>query len=394
MTTQEIKSAASGDKTCNYLTMIGHTCSDINQGALSAILPFLVVGGGYSYMEATMLLFASNVASAIIQPLFGWLGDKKPRPWFMALGVFLAGLGMAGIGYAPNYALVVTSSLVSGLGIAMFHPEGGRVSNLAAGEKKGRGMSVFAVGGNIGFFVGPILCATFLTAFGLRGTAVFLVPAILCAVLLLAFNKRFVALGCAADAAATGNQAREHKGLFAAVLSIMSLRSVLAYGLMAFIPLFLVGNLGQSEAFSSLAISLFSVAGAAATFTSGFVSEKIGPIRLLIVCSALAAAGIAAFTFSTSVGVAIVLTLFLAIVIDVCYPSTVALGMEYLPAHLGMASGLSYGVAVCFGGVAEPFLGLAGDNIGLVPVMFILAGVACVTLVLSVVLKKLDREHS
>ena len=77
-----------GDKLANYLTMLGHLCADINQGALSAILPFLVVGAGYSYLEATMLLFASNIASGIIQPLFGWLGDRHPCPWFMALGVF------------------------------------------------------------------------------------------------------------------------------------------------------------------------------------------------------------------------------------------------------------------------------------------------------------------
>ena len=37
-----------GDKLANYLTMLGHLCADINQGALSAILPFLVVGAGYS----------------------------------------------------------------------------------------------------------------------------------------------------------------------------------------------------------------------------------------------------------------------------------------------------------------------------------------------------------
>ena len=67
-----------GDKLANYLTMLGHLCADINQGALSAILPFLVVGAGYSYLEATMLLFASNIASGIIQPLFGWLGDRHP----------------------------------------------------------------------------------------------------------------------------------------------------------------------------------------------------------------------------------------------------------------------------------------------------------------------------
>lgn len=90
---QESTNASQGDRLANYLTMFGHLCSDINQGALSATLPFLVAGG-YSYLQATTLVFAANIASAVIQPLFGWLGDRKPCPWLMAMGVALAGVGM------------------------------------------------------------------------------------------------------------------------------------------------------------------------------------------------------------------------------------------------------------------------------------------------------------
>ena len=227
-TGQRALRADTGDKLANYLTMLGHLCSDINQGALSAILPFLVVGSGYTYFEATMLVFAANTASALIQPLFGWLGDRRPRPWFMALGVALAGLGMAGIGYMRSYWLVLCCALLSGIGVALFHPEGGRLANLAAGERKGNGMSIFAVGGNIGFFVGPIICALSLTAFGLPGTAAFLVPAAGCSLLLLAFNGRFKALGTTSAGTAASAEEREHWGLFAVVMGVLSLRSILS----------------------------------------------------------------------------------------------------------------------------------------------------------------------
>ena len=378
----------SGDKLANYLTMTGHACSDINQGALSAILPFLVVGSGYSYFEATMLVLAANLASAVIQPLFGWLGDKHPAPWFMALGVFLAGLGMAAIGYVDGYGWVLASATGSGIGVAMFHPEGGRLSNLAAGERKGNGMSIFAVGGNIGFFIGPILCATFLTAFGLPGTAVFLIPATGCALLLLAFNKRFKALGTSVQKAGA-DDAVEHWGLFSVVMGALSIRSVLDYSLMAFIPLFLVGMLGQSEALGAGAISLFAVASACATVLSGRMGERVGTIRLMTVSFAVAAAGIALFAFTGSVAVALILTAVLAIAVNAFYPSTVALGMEYVPRHLGMASGLSYGVAVCAGGAVEPLLGLLGDSAGLPWAMFAMSGAAVVAVALSVLLKRL-----
>ena len=150
---------STSNKKLSYLLMAAHLCDDVNQGALVALMPFLVLHYGYSYAAVTALLFASNAASAIIQPLFGWLGDRHQRPWLMAVGIFLAGTGIALIGVMPNYELDLAAAMVSGIGVAMFHPEGGRLANLVAGAQKGTGMSIFAVGGKLGFTFGPLLAA-------------------------------------------------------------------------------------------------------------------------------------------------------------------------------------------------------------------------------------------
>lgn len=383
-----------GDKLSNYLAMCGHVCSDINQGALSAILPFLVAGG-YSYTQAVMLVFGANIVSAVIQPLFGWASDKRPCPWFMALGVLLAGVGMCGIGWAETYGATVAAAVVSGFGVAMFHAEGGRISNLAAGARKGNGMSIFAVGGNVGFFVGPLMAAASLAAFGMRGLAVFLVPTVICAAVLFAFNGRLKALGTARTANVEASCASERWGLFGLVIGILSLRSLLNYGLMAFIPLFLMSELGQTEVISSMAISLFSVAGACATIASGRCSEKVGALRLCVICLSATVVLTVAFAFNgSSLALALALTAALSVGIDLFYPSTVAVGMGYVPRHLGMASGLCYGVAVCAGGAAEPFLGMAGDACGLTFVMLALAACAAIAAALTVVVKRLDAKTS
>lgn len=121
------------------LLMAAHLADDLNQGALVAVMPFLVLHQGYSYAAVTALLLASNVASAVIQPLFGWIGDKHPRPWLMAAGIFLAGLGMAGIGLIDSYPLVLASAMLSGIGVAMFHPEGGTPGQSRGGRAEGVG---------------------------------------------------------------------------------------------------------------------------------------------------------------------------------------------------------------------------------------------------------------
>lgn len=387
------EAVAGGDRLANCLTSLGHVCSDINQGAISAVLPFLVVAYGYDYASVAMLVFAANVASVVIQPLFGIIGDRCPSPWTMAAGVFLAGLGMTLIGFVGDYRLILACAMLSGVGVAMFHPEGGRLSNLAAGARKANGMSVFAVGGNVGFFVGPLLTATFCTAFGLHGTLVFIVPATLCAAVLLAFNGRFVALGTAQRIQGEQALGEERWGRFWGVMGILCARSIVQYGLMAFIPLFLMGVMGQHEAASSSALSLFAVCAALATVLSGRASERLGVHRLTIGCLALMAALLAAFAYNRSLAAALVLIALLAVAVDLFYPSAVALGMGYVPRHLGMASGFSYGVAVAAGGIAEPFLGMAGDAIGLEPVLLILAGVAAAGLAGAVALREAERRE-
>lgn len=104
-------------------------------------------------------------------------------------------------------------------------------------------------------------------------------------------------------------------------------RSIIYYALLSFTPLFLVANLGQSESFASAVISLIAVLAA---------SE------------------------------------------DISCPSAVALGQSFVPHHLGMASGISFGVMVCIGGIASPALGLVGDGLGLQAVMFCMAAIAFV----------------
>lgn len=363
------------DKLVNYLCMAGHICADINQGALSATLPFLVMYDGYSYTAVAGLVFAANIASAVIQPLFGTIGDRKACPWFMALGVFLAGLGMCGVGFLDNYWAALAAAMVSGIGVAMFHPEGGRLSNLAAGARKANGMSIFAVGGNVGFFVGPLMAALFLSAFGMHGTLAFLFPATICAAVLLAFNRRFLALGLAKNSAATTDDRPERWGSFALAMGVLSCRSIVEYGLMAFIPLFFVSVLGQGETFGSLMLSVFAIAGAIATAVSGRVTERAGVFKIAYLCFGALALCLVAFAFNRSLGLAIALVCLLTSAANLFYPSFVALGMSYVPRHLGTASGISYGVVICVGGIVEPLLGMAGDTWGLPSVMLLIAAV-------------------
>lgn len=376
------------DRRYSYLMMIAHLCDDLNQGALVAVIPFLVLHNGYSYAEVTALLLASNAASAIIQPLFGWLGDKKPRPWLMAAGIFLAGIGMAGVGVLPNYPLIMASAMLSGIGVAMFHPEGGRLGNLTAGEQKGKGMSIFAVGGKLGFTFGPLVATAAITLWGLPGTLIFIIPSTLCAAILLSQNKALLSYSNPDKQSSDDSLYQDNWVGFGFVMGAISCRSIMYYAFLSFIPLFLVYNLGQEEAFASSVISLFALVCAVGTIASGWAGQLLGAKKLIIVSYACVAIEVVIFAFNGSLIVALILIALLALTCDISYPSAVAMGQSFVPHHLGMASGLSFGVMVCIGGLMTPVFGLIGDHFGLQVVMLCVTAIALLGIIITLFIPK------
>lgn len=367
----------------SYLLTLGHICTDINQGALPALLPFLVLHYDLSYASAATLVLACSIVSSVIQPLFGWLGDKLDHPWFMSVGIVLAGLGVTLIGYVDNYWLMLASASLTGVGVAVFHPEGGKLANYVAGSEKGKGIANFSVGGNIGFAIGPVIATFALALFGLRGTALFLMPAVIAAVLLFSQTKAYREFGRQElERRQTEGQTdlRDDWIGFGKVTAVNMTRAIIGTGLMVFIPLYWVAVLHQSHEFSALMLTVYSLAGAIATFFGGRIADKVGFKRTILLSCCCAAPLLVVFILTSNVIVATVLVMLIALALCASYSPIVALGQSYLPRRLGLASGISLGVVVSVGGMTSPLIGMVGDTFGLTASMAVIMVIAFIAI--------------
>jgi len=127
------------------LLSAGHLVTDVNQGALPALLPFLISEYHLSYAAAGVIIFSTNIVSTIVQPLFGYLADRVSSPWLMPAGIVLAGVGMGATGVVSGYGWVLVCVMVSGIGVAAFHPQGALMVDRIPGERKASAMSLFAL---------------------------------------------------------------------------------------------------------------------------------------------------------------------------------------------------------------------------------------------------------
>jgi FSR family fosmidomycin resistance protein-like MFS transporter len=113
------------------------------------------------------------------------VSDRTAHRWLLPPAALLAGLGLALTGLAPNYPTILALVVVSGLGVAAFHPEGYKTAARVAGDWKATGVSWFSVGGNIGIAVGAPVITLLVAGFGLPGSLGMLVPSLLAGALLL-----------------------------------------------------------------------------------------------------------------------------------------------------------------------------------------------------------------
>ena len=112
------------EKKALSLLSLGHMVTDINQGALPVLLPFIKEALHISYAKAGLILLLANLASSIIQPAFGHLSDRHPQGWFLPGGILLASIAFSLTGFAWNYEVLLLLVILSGIGVATFHPEG------------------------------------------------------------------------------------------------------------------------------------------------------------------------------------------------------------------------------------------------------------------------------
>jgi FSR family fosmidomycin resistance protein-like MFS transporter len=369
---------------------VGHLCADMCQGAVPALLPFLAAAHGWSYTQLGSLVLAMAIGSSLVQPLFGLASDRVSQLWLLPAGVLVAGAGVAAAGIAPSYPTTVAAIALSGLGVAAFHPEGARFAGLASGARPGRGMSLFSVGGNTGFAVGPLLCTPLVLVFGLAGTLGLIVPTAAMAWLLRRELPRMRGLRAERGEAAAAGAGADRWGPFAALAGVVSLRSGVYFGLQSFVPLWFVAALGASEALGNAALTAMLVAGALGTLAGGALVDRIGPRAVLVGTLCASVPMLVAFPL-VGPAPALVLLAAIGLVTIASFSVTVILGQQYLPNRLGLASGVTLGLAIGVGGLMAGALGAVADAYGLEAVLWIIAVLPLPAVALAFVL---PREHA
>ena len=224
----------------------GHLAVDFASGAVPALLPFFVLEFDLSYTATAALMLAVLASSSFVQPLFGLWSDRR--------GAVVAAAGRASRwrasrpGSLPSrrrYVLVLLLVFLGGIGIAAYHPEGAKFAAYASGRKRACGMSYFNIGGNTGYALGPIVVTPLVLWLGLTGGLVAMLPGRRSSRSCSCGRSRRSDGACRQRDRACEGAGDDDVRAMTVLGGVIALRSVAWFGLLTFVPLWVVAERGH-----------------------------------------------------------------------------------------------------------------------------------------------------
>ena len=259
-----------------YLTL-GHFVTDLYTAFLPSLLPLLIDKFQLSFTSASLLATVLGLSASMTQPLFGFLSDRLGGWNMIIFSPVLAGLSLSFLGLAPHYSMLILLLILGGLGVSSYHPEAAALTTSLSGQKRTWGMSIFMLGGNLGYSLGPVLILTIVTGLGLEWGFLASLPALGMAWVLY----RYALLGEKSPKDRFISRTKIESSLnrrvlgFAVLLSVVVLRVTTVLSLVTFLPM-----IQKIRGFSLIAaggsVSIFMACGAVGGLAGGYLADRVG----------------------------------------------------------------------------------------------------------------------
>ncbi|WP_292611295.1 MFS transporter [Nitrobacter sp. 62-13] len=356
-----------------YLVLGGisfsHFLNDTMQSLIPSVYPILKENYALDFAQIGMITLAFQVTASLLQPVVGYVTDRKAQPFSLAIGMGSTFVGLLLLSVAHVYGMILISAGLIGLGSAVFQPESARIARMASGGRYGFAQSVFQVGGNFGAAMGPVLAALIIVPFGQPSIAWFSSIAFVAIVLLFQIGRWYkprIAPRRSAKPARSPEAPTATRTAVALAILIVLVFSKFIYmsSLTSYYTFYLIEKFHVSTQTSQLLLFVFLGAVAVGVYFGGPLGDRFGR-RYVIWLSIL---GVLPFTlllpFANLPGT-VALSVIIGLIISSAMPAIIVFAQELMPHRFGMISGMFFGFAFGAAGIGAAILGEVADAKGI-----------------------------
>ncbi len=302
----------------------------LGYGVVAPVLPQYARNFGVSIAAATFVITAFALMRLCAAPVSGVLVQKLGERRIYLTGLVIVALSTGACAFAQTYWQLLVFRSLGGFGSAMFTVSSlGLMIRISPADARGRVAGLFSSAFLIGSVGGPVI-GSLTVGFGLSAPFVIYGVALLIAVAVVFVRLRHSSLAAPdveTEPAISLRTALGNPAYRAALFSNFA-TGWSAFGLrIALVPLFVVEVLGRGAGMAGLALATFAIGNVSAVIPSGYVSDRIGRRKLMIVGLTVSAVSTVFVGFTTS------LPLFLV----AAYVAGAATGMFISPQQAAVA---------------------------------------------------------
>ncbi len=361
-----------GSQTANETTFailfavsFAHLLNDMMQALLPAIYPTLKSDYHLDFAQIGLVTFAFQFTASLLQPLVGFVADKRPMPWSLATGMVFTLIGLLALSVAHSYAMILISAAFVGLGSSVFHPESSRVARMASGGRYGFAQALFQLGGNIGSALGPFTAALIVLTWGQKSIAWYSLAALLAIFILWNVGVWYKTHGLARIRAARKTAVHalprgKVRQSIAILLVLIFSKYVYLTSITSYYTFYLIQKFHVSVREAQFHLFVFLAAVAVGTFLGGPIGDRFG--RKYVIWFSI----LGALPFTLAMPFAdlfwtTMLSVAVGVIMASAFSAIVVFGQELVPGRLGVIAGLFYGLSFGTAAVGAALLGEVAD---------------------------------
>jgi FSR family fosmidomycin resistance protein-like MFS transporter len=355
-----------------FALSLTHLLNDLFQSVVTASYPVIRDNLGLTFSQIGLITLVYQICSSVFQPVFGVAFDRKPNARYLNIGTLATLTGLAILAYSTDISMVIVAVAFVGLGSSIIHPEASKLTHYASGGKHGLAQSIFQVGGNFGTSIGPLLAAWIIAPYGQRYMVVFAGMAFLAL-----FSKRAISkwyresmeerLGRRNGAQTGLHRVRlsKHKIYISLGILLVLIFSKYVYlaSFSSYYTFYLIEKFGVTTQHSQLFLFAYLFAAAVGTVLGGPIGDRVGR-KWVIWFSILGTAPFALMLPHANLLWTCVLSVVIGLVLSSAFSAILVYAQELLPRHVGLISGLFFGLAFGIAGIAAAVMGGLADSHG------------------------------
>jgi FSR family fosmidomycin resistance protein-like MFS transporter len=351
---------------------LAHLFNDLFQSLVTAVYPVIRENLGLTFSQIGLITLVYQICASVFQPVFGVVFDRRPNVWYLSIGTTFTLTGLVLLAFSGDLSMVITAVAFVGLGSSIIHPEASKLTHYASEGKHGLAQSIFQVGGNFGSSIGPLLAAWIIAPHGQRYLIVF---AGLALVSLLTkrpvtrwYKARIDRIGSKNGPKESVRRVRLSKKKIYISLAILLVLIFSKYVYLAsfssYYTFYLIERFGVTTQQSQFFLFAYLFAAAVGTLLGGPIGDRVGR-KWVIWISILGTAPFALMLPHADLLWTCVLSVVIGLVLSSAFSAILVYAQELLPRHVGLISGLFFGLAFGIAGIAAAVMGGIADIRGI-----------------------------